>query len=263
MVFDNVMNFIFAPLLVIPSLVSIMIISFLIALIITLITKYATNQNLMKQLKEEMKELQNEAKLLKKEPEKAMAVQKQVMQTNMKYMKQSFRSMFYTIIPIIIIFGWMNSNLAFDPILPGQDFTTTVTFEDYFDGEIELSVIGGLTIEGNTRKEVKDRQVKWVLNGEEGEYLIEYIIDGKKETKEVLITTEQKYKQFDKTKKSFFGFSPPEPHISSDSKIRLITIDNNEKKLVNLFGWKVGWLGTYIFFSILFSIVVRRIIKVY
>ncbi|MCH8329064.1 MAG: DUF106 domain-containing protein [Nanoarchaeota archaeon] len=249
MVFENLLNPIFNPLLNLPTLWVLIILSFLISLIITLITKYATDQNLMKSLKEEIKQLQAEMKELKKEPEKAMQVQKQVMQTNMKYMKQSFKSMFYTFIPIIIIFSWMNTNLAYDPILPGQEFTTSVVFGDDAKGVIELSVPHGIIIDGAAKKEVKDGVVKWILSGKEGEYLLEYIFEGKKYSKEVLITRENKYIE-------------PVKVIKKDI-IKSIEIGNAPKKLLNLFGWKIGWLGTYIIFSIMFSLVIRKIIKVY
>ena len=45
--------------------------------------------------------------------------------------------------------------------------------------------------------------------------------------------------------------------------IKSIEIGNAPKKLLNLFGWEIGWLGTYIIFSIMFSLVIRKIIKVY
>jgi len=249
MVFDNLLNPVFSPLLKLPTLWAIILLSFLISLIITLIYKYATDQNLMKQLKEEMKELQKETKELRKEPEKAMQVQKQVMQTNMKYMGQSMKSMIYTFIPIIIIFGWMNTHLAYEPILPGQDFTTSVVFEKNAGGIIELSVPKGMEISGNAKKEIEDSTVKWVLSGDEGEYLLEYIYNGKKYSKEVLITEENKYKE-------------PIKKIKDDV-IKTIEIEHKPKKLLNLFGWKIGWLGTYIIFSIIFSIAIRKIIKVY
>jgi len=249
MVFENVLNPIFNPLLNFPTLFAVIFMSFLISLIITLITKYATNQDLMKRLKEEMKEMQKEMKELKKEPEKAMQIQKQVMQTNMKYMSQSFKSMFYTFIPIIIIFSWMTANFAFEPILPGQDFTTTVIFEENVNGIIELSVPEGLVIDGDARKDVKDGTIKWVLNGNEGEYLLEYIFDGKKYNKEVLITEDNRYKE-------------PVKRIKG-SVVKSIEVEHEPKKLLNLFGWKIGWLGTYIIFSIIFSILVRKVIKVY
>lgn len=178
-----------------------------------------------------------------------MQVQKQSMQTNMKYMMHSMKSTLYSIIPIIVIFSWMNANFAFEPIVPGQEFTTTVIVGKNFDDQIELSVPYGITISGDVIKEVKDSEVKWILSGEEGEYLLEYIINGNKYNKEVLITEENRYR--DPIKKV------------NDGVVKSIEIDHKEKKLINLFGWKIGWLGTYIIFSIIFSILVRKIIKVY
>jgi len=249
MVFENLLNPVFGPLLKLPTLFAVILLSFLISLIITIVYKYATDQNLMKQLKEEMKEFQKEIKELKKEPEKAMQVQKKAMQTNMKYMMNSMKSTLYSIIPIIIIFSWMNSNFAFEPILPQQDFITTVLFDEDVKGTIELSVPNGIVIEGGTKKEITDGNVKWILNGREGEYLLQYIYNGKTYNKEVLITEENIYK---------------EPFESiKDGMIRSIEVIHKEKKLMNLFGWQVGWLGTYIMFSIFFSLIVRRIIKVY
>jgi len=126
--FEGILSPIFDPLLKLPMLWVIVIMSFLITFLITLIYKFTTNQSLMKDLKNEMKELQKEMKELKSEPQKMMAVQKKAMQSNMKYMSHSMRSMLFTFIPIILIFGWMNANLAYEPIVPNQEFTTSVLF---------------------------------------------------------------------------------------------------------------------------------------
>ena len=87
------------------------------------------------------------------------------------------------------------------------------------------------------------------MNGKEGEYLLEYVIDGKKYYKEVLITEKNRYKEPVK--------------MVNDGIVKSIQIEHKEKKLINLFGWKIGWLGTYIIFSIIFSMLVRKVIKVY
>lgn len=249
MVFESILNPVFDPLLSLPTLWAVIILSFLISVIITLVYKYTTDQNLMKDLKAEMKEFQKEIKELKQDPAKAMQVQKKSMQTNMKYMMHSMRSTLYSFIPIIIIFSWMTANFAYDPILPGQEFTTTVVFDENARGIVELSVPQGITVDGGSSKEVGNSDVKWVLSGIEGEYLLEYRFDGKKYTKDVLVSTVNKYKN-------------PIKKIKN-SQIKLIRIDNTQRKLLNLFGWKLGWLGTYIIFSIMFSILVRKVIKVY
>ena len=249
MVFENLLNPVLGPLLKLPSLLAIIILSFLISLIITLIYKYTTNQNLMKELKDEMKEFQKQIKELRSDPQKAMEVQKKAMKTNIKYMSHSMRSTLFTFLPIIIIFGWMNAHLSYDPILPGQDFTTTVVFEKGITGQIELSVPEGLNIEGSAVKEIKDSEVKWVLNGKEGEYLLEYNFNNKKYTQEVLITKENEYKI-------------PIKNVR-DGNINMIGIEYKKNIILNLFGWKIGWLMSYILFSIIFSMLLRKIIKVY
>src|SRR3989338_11025380 len=126
------------PLLVLPPLWIVIIISLVVTLIITLIYKWTTDQNLMKQLKDELKEFQKEMKELKAHPEKMMEVQKKAMQTNMKYMSHSMRSTLVTFVPIILLFGWMNANIAYDPILPGQEFTITAKFAANTFGTISL-----------------------------------------------------------------------------------------------------------------------------
>ncbi|MBI2135058.1 DUF106 domain-containing protein [Candidatus Woesearchaeota archaeon] len=248
MVFENLLNPVFGPLLAIPTLWAVVLLSFLISLIITLIYKYSTDQNLMKRLKDEMKELQKEMKELKSSPERAMKVQKEIMRTNGKYMMQSMRSMIYSFIPIILIFGWMNAHLAYEPIIPGQGFLTKVTFEKDVNGFIELSVPEGIKIDGAAKKEIKGNEVEWILSGSRGEYLLEYIMNGKKYNKEVVIT-ENLYK--DPLKKV------------NDGTVKLIEIEYKKKILLNLFGWKLGWLGTYIILAIAFSIIIRKVIKVY
>src|SRR3989304_1036635 len=190
MVFENLLNPVFFPLLKIPTLFSIILLSFLLSLNITL----------------------------------------------------------FTFIPLIIIFSWMNSNLAYDPILPGQDFTVTAVFEKGANGEITLNAPEGLEVD-KAKKEVKDSEVKWALNGKEGEYLLLFEFNNEKHEKELLITKNQAYK--------------PIAEKIKNSRLELIRIDNNPKKLLNIFGWKVGWLWAYIIFSIIFSMLLRKIIKVY
>ena len=245
---SDFLNPILSPLLNLPTFWAIIVLSFVISLVITVIYKYTTDQNLMKQLKEEMKAFQKQIKELKKEPERAMAIQKKSMQTNMKYMMQSMKSTLYSFIPIILIFGWMNANLAYEPIMPEQEFTTTIFLEDNANGEIELSVPQGIKVNGAKKKEIKDSKVTWLLSGKRGEYLFEYIFDGKKYNKEVLISEKQ--------------YKDPVKDVR-DGNVRSIEIEHNKNILINLFGWKLGWLATYIISAIIFSILIRKVIRVY
>lgn len=250
MVFEHLLDSVFAPLLNLPTLLAVLILSFLISLLVTVVYKFTTDQNLMRDLKQEMKDFQKQIKELRNEPQKAMEVQKKSMQTNLKYMSHSMKSTLYSILPIIIIFSWMNANFAYEPILPGQEFTTAVYFEKGYNGNIELSAPKGIAISGNATKEVSDGVVKWVLKGEEGEYLLEYIYGGKTQTKEVLISKNK--------------YIEPIKNVN-DGLIKNIEVEQKEKKVLKLhiFGWELGWLWTYIIFSVISSIIIRKVIKVY
>ena len=44
-------------------------------------------------------------------------------------------------------------------------------------------------------------------------------------------------------------------------KLKSLNIDNQKLKVMNLFGWQLGWLGTYIIFSLIFSLSMRKIMN--
>src|SRR3989338_7043876 len=140
MVFEGVLSPIFDPMLKFPIFAVVLIMSFLITLITTVIYKYTTNQSLMKDLKDEMKALQGEMKTLKDNPSKMMEIQKKSMQTNMKYMSHSMKATLITFLPIIFIFGWMNAHIAYQPIVPGESFTLDALFDRNAFGEAQLIV---------------------------------------------------------------------------------------------------------------------------
>lgn len=249
MAYYDFLNLIFAPLFSLPPLFAILILSFMISLLIILITKYTTDQALMKKLKEEIKEYQTQTKQLKNEPAKAMEVQKKAMESNMKYMMHSLKPTLITFIPIILIFGWMSSVFAYESIKPNQQFTVTAFFDANSNGNAEINAPETITLVSNKTQKIDSSKVSWSLKGQEGEHLLEIIYNGEKQQKSVLITNAKRY---------------IEPLKKTDGAIKSIQIDY--KKLIVLpIGFKdwFGWLGTYILLSITFTILLRKIMKVY
>jgi len=244
---------IFRPLLELDPLFIVLIISAIITVLITVIYKFTTNQNLMKELKDEMKEFQKEMKELKEDPKKMMEVQKKSMKTNMKYMSHSMRSTLITFIPIILIFGWMNANIAYEPIKANEEFTIDALFAKNTQGTIEITVPKGITLLGDAEKDIQDDKASWTLKGKEGSYIddnaLEFKFNNEVEYKNLIITNKQE-------------FAPVTKKISN-SKLKIIKINNKPMKVLNLFGWRVGWLGSYIIFSIILSMLLRKILKVY
>jgi len=86
---------------------SIILISFGITLIMTLITKKFTNQNRMKELKQIQKACQIKLKDNKGNPTKMSEIQKEMMDCSMELMKHSFKPMIFTFIPLLLLFWWI------------------------------------------------------------------------------------------------------------------------------------------------------------
>jgi uncharacterized membrane protein (DUF106 family) len=250
MVFESLLDPVFSPLLRLPPLAAIIIISLVIAVIIVVVYKFMTNQKEMKEMKEQIKGCQKEMKELRHDPKAMMAVQKKAMQVNMKYMMHSFKPTIITFIPIIIIFGWLNANLAFMPIMPDTAFTTTMFFEENVVGEAELIVPEEIELMSDAVQEVEDGKATWKLKGAAGEHTLEYRYDEKNYLKEVLITEQQAYKA-------------PLQKVKNGGDVQAIQVNNKPLKLINLFGLKLGWIWTYIIFSVVFSMILRKILKIY
>ncbi|MEA3430992.1 MAG: EMC3/TMCO1 family protein [Nanoarchaeota archaeon] len=237
---------VFSPLLRLGTASALLIITIILAFLMTVIYKYTTNQSLMKDLKDELKTFQKQMKELRSNPGEMMKVQKKAMETNMKYMMHSFRSTIFTFIPIILIFSWLHGNLAYLPIMPGEQFTTTMHFNDGVFGNVELGIPDGLQLLSEKSLQIEDNSAVWILKGDEGKYTLDYTLGEKIYSKEVLITTEQAYEIPDKL-------------IKKDPNVSTISI-NNEKLKVFL---GMGWFWTYIIFSIVFSMIFRKLFKVY
>ncbi len=250
MVLNDILNPVLGPLFRLPLAAAVIIISFFIALIITIIYKYTTDQTMMKQLKDEMKDLQKKAKELRTQPEKAMKVQQKIMQANMKYMKQSFKSTLFTFLPIILIFGWLQANIAYEPIQPGQEFNVIANMRSGEVGTVKITVPEGVTIISDAEKEISDNTVYWTLSADSGTYLLDLKHNSDLAQKELKVDAEKYGKVEERYKNSF----------------KSITISYEKSKpfgALSILGWQPGWLGTYIIFSMIFSLLLRKVMKLY
>ena len=252
------LDIMFAPLLKLPAVWAIIILSFMISLLIILITKYMTNQETMKNLKDEMKSYQKQMKEQKNNPAKMMEMQKKAMESNMKYMSHSLKPTLITLIPIFFIFGWMNATFAYESIKPMQEFHVYAVFDKDANGEAEITVPEEITIIGNAKagiapgtvnKRNYEKTSSWKLKGQEGEHVIEIDYNGEKQQHTVLITDENKYLQ---------------PLKQAKGSIKSMSIDYKKKIFIPI-GFRdwLGWLGVYIWCSIIFTMALRKILKVY
>ena len=254
----DMFNFMFMPFLKLGYLWATIVLSFLVSLFTVLVNKYFTNQKEMKLLREKNKAYQQEMKKHKDDPNKVMEIQKKAMEINMKLMKHSFRPMLITFIPIMFVFMWMNVNLAYLPIQPGQNFTTGVILNPSYSGNITLNVYPSNNItylDDRTKTFNKnDKKLTWNLKADKGNYILEYDVVsplGKDVKKQELIIDKEKY-------------SPAIVNVKEKSAIKQMFISYKQNRFFpfKIFGWRPGWLGTYILSSLLFSIILRKLLDV-
>lgn len=95
--------------------VSLIILSIVVTLISTLITKWLTNQEHLKSLKKRQKELQEEMKKHKDNKDKLMELQSEAFKITGVMMKSSFKPVFITFIPFLILLYWLRA--VYIPVL--------------------------------------------------------------------------------------------------------------------------------------------------
>ncbi len=246
--FSGLLNPVFAPLLKLQPELSIALIAFIITIITTLAYRFMTDQKAMKHMKAEQKEMQKRMREHRHDPKKMMEFNKAAMEKSMKMMTQSFKPMFITILPIMLIFFWLNTHLAYIPIEPGREFTVDVLFNSGAAGDVSVQVPDGVELTGEGVVPIADKKASFSFTGEAGKHNLIFAYESREYRKEVLITTEQAY-------------APPELKLK-DSDIRIIRT-NHEKLKVNFLGIRLSWFWAYLIMAIVFSIVLRKLMKVY
>jgi hypothetical protein len=265
MVFESflgLLNPIFFPLVNINQIFGIAVIALIVAILISLAHKFMTDQHVMKQLKSDMKKLQKKMRQQQKNPEKMLEIQQEMLEKNKAYMGQSMRPMLITMIPLFLIIGWISAHLVFAPIEPGTEFDVQALLDQNAKGDVELFVNDSsvqIVDSSSFDTYVKDgffsdttyMSKTWTLVGEEGIYDLTFVHDDTNETRQVWITAENEY------------FAPEQP-VKSDSAFESLNVLRPKNVLISLPFWpleNVGGIGTYIIFSIIFSLLVRRLMK--
>lgn len=97
--------------------ISIIIFSALITLVSTLITKWLTNQEHLRSLKERQKQIQKDLKSCKPGDKQFEELQSEMLQITMTMMKSSFKPMLITFVPFLLLFYWIRQ--IYTELLPG------------------------------------------------------------------------------------------------------------------------------------------------
>ena len=235
-----------------PPILAIAVIALIITFVVTIVYKYTTNQKRMKELRTEQKKMQKEIRANPTNTKKNMETQKKMMTLNKEYFKHSFRSTIYTILPILLIFSWMNAHFGYEQIMPGDKFQVIAELKDSAEGTISLEVPEEIKLLSNATQPVDDK-VYWKLRGSEGLHTINYTYKDEWYTQDILITEEWRY----------LSNNIEKGDKLDDVKQVVVDLQSTRPlKGVPILGG-LNWLWTYIIISFAGSLGFKKLLKVY
>ena len=246
---------IFNPLLEYGIFWAIFTLSLVLSGLITLIYYLVTDQKEMKDLKKKAKDYQKEMKKHKDNPSKVMKIQKEALSLQSKLMMKSLKPTLITIIPVLLIFNWLSSTLAFYPISPGDEFDFELEFRNAMPYDITLEDIPeGLELVSNKTQSIFDNKVKWTLIAhDKGVYRLGFKYGPNEYSHRFRVSDE------------YGDYEDPEQRIRDGSSLRTIRVDLEVVRPFgefSFFGWKPNWLWSYIILSMIFSLGLRKIFRI-
>ena len=98
-------------------ILGIFLLSILINVFITLVYKYMTDQERLKHIRAEMKKIRAEMKEARNDPQRMAEMNKKPMEHSGEQMRQQFKPMLITLVPIFFIWGWLRELIPLEQIL--------------------------------------------------------------------------------------------------------------------------------------------------
>jgi len=233
-----------------------LIISIIFGAITTLVYKFASNQKKIKELKDKQKSLQKKIKTIPKtEPEKIMKLNSEMMKISGPLMKETFKPTMWTLIPSLLILTWMAANLAYASISPGSMFSITAEFNEGVTGNITMIIEpeqGVEYINSETQIINNNSIAVWNLKAiKSGEYNLLFKFHELEINKELLITEKWDYIE-------------PKLFVKQQG-LKSIVVNHNKIKPfqgVPIIGG-LNWLWSYIILTMIFTTVLRKLMKIY
>ena len=233
-----------------------------ISVISTLAYKYTTDQKKMKRIKEKLKDLQAQMKEARGDQDKMLKLNGQIMKSHNEYSMQSMRSILFTIIPVMLIFIYLQANVAFTPIAPGDEFDMLLDYRDTDRiGDVIVMPAVGMDLLNRTDYEksgflgfgrMNGERITLLAPAEPGEYTVTFTSTNTTVNRSVIVTNGREY--------------APASVAFRESALRAAAIDYRGLRIFDigwLPGWLQGWIAVYIILTLIFTNIFRKIMKVY
>ena len=109
MVLDSFFDSIFGWAIQRSPLTGMVVVAFTLTLLVTIVYKIMTDQDMLKNIKQEMKDIRKEIKSASQDPTKMTELNKRSMEKSMTQMKHTLKPTLVTMLPLIFALTWLRN----------------------------------------------------------------------------------------------------------------------------------------------------------
>ena len=193
---------------------------------------------------------------------------KNILVSNGRYIKKSFRPMLFMIVPVSIILIQIGSRYEYRPLKVGESTLVTVHLgqnipEDQIN-TVELQLPDGLVVDAPPVRIYSMREINWrIVAKSEGDFDVVFKVGDTSVSKKILVKNglTALSKQIAKSQLSVTLMNPTEASLPGTSKISSILVQYPTREFEFL-GFTFHWLIAFFVFSILFAFSLKGVMGV-
>ncbi len=265
----SVFNLLIYPFKSLNPLWSLAFLSLLIGILMLVIFRYTSDQKSIREAKSKIRAYIFELSLYKDEIGVVLSAQKNILVTNIRYIKYAIKPMLFMIIPLALILIQLESWYGYKPLEPEESAIVSLKLGKSVHSiptDLSLESTGGITVETPPLRIPSRREVDWRIRADEpGKHELLFKV-GSQELKQPVIVSSGN--ALIRVSPNVFTSSlwesvldPAQKPLSADSIVDRIEI-KYPSNTIHIYKWKVHWLVVVFALSIVFGFALKGLFKV-
>jgi hypothetical protein len=247
-----------------PAAVGLAVVSLVVAIVMLLVFRVASNQRAMAGVKRRIHAGIFEVRLFNDDV-RALFSALDVLRHNLTYLRLSLAPLPWVIIPLTLLVAQLQFYYGYDGFAPGQSAVVTVRLDESAvpaggaAPAIGLDAPAGLSVQTPLVWMAAEREAAWRVGMDEpGDYDLAVTLDGKSVTKRVRVSNQVGWRTPGRFEAGLVNqlLYPAEAPIASDVAIESIEVTYPER-VVSLLGMSTGWMVSFVVMVLAFTWLLR------
>jgi uncharacterized membrane protein (DUF106 family) len=265
-----VFDLLLAPFAGLPPIVSLVIVSLVVAVFMLIVFKRTSNQAALADVKRRIHAGLFEIRLFNDDLRAILRAQNEILRTNLSYLRHSLVPMIWILPPLVLIIAQLQFHYGYEGLRPGATTLLTVDLEpDSVPAGVRpqasLDLPPGLRADAGEVWIPAEFQLAWRLVAEsEGDFEIGVAVDGADPVTKTVRVTERTVRLSPlRVDRNFLSqlIYPAEPPLPSGGPVRSISLDYPDRE-VSVLGFGMHWMIPFFVLSIAFAFALRGRMKV-